>query len=81
MKYWKETTDYSAFRTATTIVDAPPPATTAHPNSLGELMRNTILLPGKAFPYNPSSDFFEARRQIHNDPRIGVSLPFLKKNL
>lgn len=37
--------------------EAPPPESTADPNSLGELMRYAIFLPGDPFPYDPKTLF------------------------
>lgn len=61
-KYWTETTEHwtktidgSYFSPMPTAADGPPPVTTADPNSLGELMRYAIFLPGDPFPYDPKT--------------------------
>lgn len=55
IKYWAETTDGGSFSPMPTASDGLPPVTTADPNSLGELMRYAIFLPGDPFPYDPKA--------------------------
>ena len=57
IKYWTETTHWAGTNDTPTppILETPPPASTADPNSLGELMRYAIFLPGDSFPYDPKT--------------------------
>lgn len=55
-KYWTKTTywtgkDGDLSASVPTAPEAPPPASTADPNSLGELMRDAIFLLGDPPPH------------------------------
>lgn len=54
-KYWTKPADDSFFIPSPTASDGLPPVTTADPNSIGELMRYAIFLPGDPFPYDPKT--------------------------
>ena len=57
-KYWTKITywtgkDGNLSTIIPTVPEAPPPASTADPNSLGELMRYAIFLLGDPLPHDP----------------------------
>lgn len=57
-KYWTKTTywtgkDGNLSTVIPTAPEAPPPTSTADPNSLGELMRYAIFLLGDPLPHDP----------------------------
>ena len=52
-RYRTEATGHKFFKVIDTTAAERPPVTTADPNSLGELMRKAIFLPGDPFPYDP----------------------------
>ena len=57
MEYWLKPVGDSSLNLMPTAIDKPFPVTTADPNSLGELMRYAIFLPGDPFPYDPKTLF------------------------